>query len=432
MTRLISLTTSLVLLATVLLSTEARGKGQPHHQHLAARKADDAFNKQYLQQNYQNGDAAPGAKDGDSPGQTVIINGNGGRDKNSQRPECPTVFIGTANVNGSPTAGWQGLPQIVGFDLDRKLNVGGGVQPVYIESNKDFKKAKRVVLVQPGLPRDSWSYVNIMRNSLLCAVSRADMDVTLQDVIVAAPAWLSEDDKNAGAAQDGDIYFSSGGWAVGSQSKGPGSTSVSSMEVLDRVIDRFFSSEFPNVASVIVAGHSLGASLTQRYAVLRRPSAQDTSVSYWIGNPGSYVWPVDSTPIQAAAGCTGVQDWSYSIDNGVPAYRSADAKKNKDGVLQQYFSRKVQYALGLTDQEGGDTHCEAATQGSSHLQRGQNLEKALDGLPGGKPQSHTFNYVADTAHEDYLMMTAPESQKFLFVEGLSAQRAQNLRLVASL
>ena len=109
----------------------------------------------YLPSLYQTGDAVPGVRDGDTDGQYVIIPGQGDAD-GDQVSHCNTIFIRTANVQGDMNTGWKGLPQVVGFDLKRDLEVDtGAVLPYYEETGKDYSNVKRVVLVQPGKPRDS-------------------------------------------------------------------------------------------------------------------------------------------------------------------------------------------------------------------------------------------------------------------------------------
>jgi hypothetical protein len=95
---------------------------------LVARVADAAFNSAYLASNYQNGSAPPNAREGDAAGQTVILSTVGGSDDDSQVPDCSTIFIGSAVVAGSADGGWQALPQLVGFELDRSLVINGATQ----------------------------------------------------------------------------------------------------------------------------------------------------------------------------------------------------------------------------------------------------------------------------------------------------------------
>lgn len=144
----------------------------------------------------------------------------------------------------------------------------------------------------------------------------------------------------------------------------------------------------------------------------------------WVGNPGAYVWPSATRPITPSdTSCAStIDDWAYGVGGDLPSY-FGNMAGNVTGIYNRYFGRRIQYALGLSDNEAGDTHCEAQYQGSTHLTRGQQMQKALQAAPGGLPASQTFNYVSNVAHEDYLMMADPNSQEFLFVTDLDATRA---------
>ena len=124
-------------------------------QPLHARNPTGNFNDLYLASNYQTGAVAPGASSGDASGQDVRVGGTG-EDDDGQRPGCDTIFINTAAVGGSADGGWQETPQLVGFQVDRNLTYGSATMPVYIESGKDYSAVKRIVIAQPGKPRDSW------------------------------------------------------------------------------------------------------------------------------------------------------------------------------------------------------------------------------------------------------------------------------------
>ena len=415
----------LAALAALVLPAQAQSHRaiQQRPAHFLARQS-----QSILQSDYTNGATAPGAREGDAPGQTVVINGNGGHDSNSQRAGCDTVFIGTAEVGGSFSDGWQSMPQVLGFDTMRDLKVSGDVvQPYIMETGKDPSKIKRVIIVQPGLPRDYWKYSNLVRNSLLCAAQNQTAGIDLSTILIVAPAWLTTADQSAGAAQENDLLFRGAGWSTGSRSVGPGSASVSSFDVLDMMTAKFFDkSAYPNVNQIYIAGHSLGGSTSQRYAVLRKPTDDDANLNYFVGNPGAYVWPVTERPISNPSGgesCAAqVNDWPYGLSS-LPEYASSESDTN--AIAQRYYSRNVVYGLGLSDEEGGDTHCEAQYEGNSHLSRGQNLEKALQGLPGGVPATHKFNYVQGVAHEDYLILSDPVSQHYLFSDKIDTREGSS-------
>lgn len=390
---------------------------------LESRDPTGNFDQLYLASNYQNGSTAPGAASNDNANQQVVVGGTGA-DDDSQRPGCDTIFINTAAVNGSADGGWTEIPNVTGFYIDRNITYGTATMPVFVEANKDLSKVKRVIIGQPGKPRDAWKYSNLFRNSLNCAVANTSMAVQWNDVLVTAPIWLDMNDHNAGAGSPTDLYFSNGGWNQGSKAQGPGSADASSFDVLDSLVQRFANqSQFPALTSIIVAGHSLGGSISQRYAMLRNnDTSTEALVSYWVGNPGAYVWPSSQRPVTPSnTSCASeVDDWSYGVAGGLPAY--VKGKPAPDTIYARYRTRKIQYALGLADNGPGDTHCEAQYQGTSHLNRGENMQKALQAMAGGMPSTQSFNYVPNTSHEDYLMMSDPNSQSYLFVEGLSDPR----------
>ena len=391
---------------------------------VASRASSRVQNRQssgsIMQSDYQNGATPPGARPGDAAGQTVVIDNDGGHDDNSQRAGCPTIFIGGAAVGGSYTTGWTDMPQVLGFDTMRDLDLGDNViQPYIVERGKDASQIKRVVITQPGLPRDYWKYANLVRNSLLCASVNSTMGINRDEILIAAPTWFSTNDASAGSAQSNDLVFSGGSWATGVNSAGPNGVSISSFEALDNLVNKFLDKDtYPNVQHVVIAGHSLGGSFTQHYAMLRKSNlAQDDMLSYFVGNPGSYVWPTSNRPVQNPGGnCASTADqWGYGLQN-LPPY--GNGQGNVGDLASRYYGRNVMYALGLQDNEGGDSHCEAQYQGSSHLTRGQNFQNELKSANNGNvPSSQQFNYVANVAHEDYLIFSDPNSQHFLFAQG---------------
>lgn len=387
-----------------------------------------------MESDYQNGATPPGARPGDAAGQTVVIDNDDGHNGNSQRAGCPTIFIGSAAVGGSFSTGWTDMPQVLGFDTMRDLSVGNNVvQPYIIERGKNAANIKRVVITQPGLPRDYWKYANLVRNSLLCASVNSTLAINRDEILIAAPTWFSTNDRTAGSAQANDLVFQGGAWSTGVDSAGPNGASISSYQALDDLINKFFDkSTYPALEHIVIAGHSLGGSFTQHYAMLRKSnSAQDPSISYFVGNPGSYVWPTSDRPVSNPGGACAstADDWQYGLQN-LPPYGSGQGSANS--IASRYYGRNVMYALGLSDNEGGDSHCEAQYQGTSHLTRGQNFQKQLEQANNGNlPSSHQFNYVPNVAHEDYLIFSDPNSQAFLFKQGGSSATATAASSLAS-
>jgi len=429
----------LVLAGTAL----ALRSNSPAHQnqnrvlHPRAPTSDDPLDiANFLADNFEDDDLPIGFQSSDADGQKVILySKSNSKDVDAaQTKQCKsTIFITSATNGGSKESGWETLPEVTSFNLKRDLVIdaaSGARQPYYELAGRDPAKVKRVLIVQPGLPRDSWKYANLFRNALICAAANETIGVKLEDVIIAGPAWVNQEDLEAGAALETDVIFNKGQWAFGAISKGPGDLTTSSYSVLDALVEHYFDkAAYPNVNQIYVAGHSLGGLLVQHYAMIRKPTRDEPNINFWMGNPGSYAWPVDDRPAKPAKGlsCKSTHNtWPYGMANAteddVPTYRRSDMLEDADKVKDEYFARHVVYALGLEDHGNGDDHCEAHYQGASHLERGQNMEKALESLPGGKPKTHIFNYVPGVSHMDYPMLSSPDALWDLFGEDLDVRR----------
>lgn len=153
-----------------------------------------------------------------------------------------------------------------------------------------------------------------MQNALNVLVNRnTNPDININSVLIIGPAWLNDDDKASGSANPTDIVFHGSQWNHGGNSRFPLlEHKLTSYEVLDYFLDWVFdNATFPNMKNAVVMGHSMGAQATQRYALLKKSRWYDDNVKFWIGNPGSYAWPVDSRP-NTNASCTTGNEWHVS------------------------------------------------------------------------------------------------------------------------
>ncbi|EPQ28440.1 uncharacterized protein PFL1_04266 [Pseudozyma flocculosa PF-1] len=330
-----------------------------------------------------------------------------------------------ATVNGSVDGGWQALPEIPDFQLNRTWTVkDGAIMPFYQTANYDPKQIKRAVLVMPGKPRDCWKYTSMMQNALSVEAANSTSGVTNSSVLILGPCWMNSDDQKAGAVQPNELYWYGSQWQRGELSRGPGSASISTYRVLDGFLDMLFDKDqFPALNRVVLAGHSMGAQMVQRYAMLKKSRPYDANVAYWVGNPGSYAWP-SSERTYANSSCADVDTWPYGVGGDtkqLPAYARSDVEANKDAVVATYRSRHVHYSLGLLDNGQGDTSCQAATQGANHLERGCDIVTTLGDMAGGFPSNHTLNLMPNVSHQDYEMMSYNISLYRLFADGLDTQ-----------
>ncbi|KAL6231026.1 hypothetical protein BDW75DRAFT_221257 [Aspergillus navahoensis] len=259
-----------------------------------------------------------------------------------------------------------------------------------------------------------------MRNSLVCAAGRDSVNADMDRVLITALQWFSEQDDDAGATASHDIYFDNSSFQEGAPSLGPGDVRISSYEALDKFINSFWDkSVYPALETVVIASHSLGSQMTQRYAMLRPAQPEDPKISFGIMNPGSYAWPVSDRPEHDDNCEDTYNDWPYGIDDGqpdaFPEYVRDEVLANRSMVRERYFSRNIFYGFGLDDYGNGDQRCEAQWQGDTHLERGQNFDKMLQDLSGGFPETQSVDYIPGVGHENYDMFVSEPMQRKIFL-----------------
>ncbi|KAL4764242.1 uncharacterized protein BDW70DRAFT_156899 [Aspergillus foveolatus] len=375
---------------------------------------------EWLQENHKAGDAPPtGEVD---KHQTVVLSGTRDAYDRSQPSSCPTIMIGTAVPGGDKDDGWKELPKVTGFDVARLVvdEEANATLPYFIENTKDLSNIKRAVITIAGARRNGWQYCNDMRNALVCAAGRDSVNADMDRVIIAAPEWLNEDDHSAGAVQSNDVYFDNSSYQQGGPALGPGDVKLSSFEALDKLVSSFWNkSVYPELETVVIASHSLGAQMTQRYAMLRPAQPEDANITFGIMNPGSYAWPVSDRPEHDDDCEDTYNDWPYGIDDGqsyaLPEYVRDEVIGNRSMVRERYFSRNIFYGFGLDDHGDGDGHCEAQWQGNSHLERGQNFDKMLQDLSDGFPETQSVDYIPGVAHDNYKMFVSEPMQRKMFL-----------------
>ncbi|KIY70665.1 hypothetical protein CYLTODRAFT_419621 [Cylindrobasidium torrendii FP15055 ss-10] len=340
----------------------------------------------------------------------------------AQYNEDPTVA-------GDPDNGWQEIPQVTdativtNWVVDEKQNAS---IPVYITANQDPANVQRAVIALAGKTRDCWYYFNAVNNALYNAAEQNPDTVSRDTQSIMSPCFFSEVDVTAGAVSQGQTVWSKSGWIDGEYNKAPDSVSkLSSFAALDSLIDSYMDKNtFPNLKVVVIAGHSAGAQMAQRYLALRNTKDNDDRLHYWIGNPGSFLWLTKHRP-KANSTCEDVDEYKYGLGGSFPGYATALAKSSgRDGIVDQYMGRYAHYAFGLNDDGPGDTRCQAVTQGATHLERGSYFEALLKSLNGGElPSKTTFDYITNVSHDNIAMMNSGPGIDKLFKLDLAGSSA---------
>lgn len=269
---------------------------------------------------------------------------------------------------------------------DRSLAVAPGARlPLFASADLEGRhpEVTRAVIVLHGRLRDAATYFETGLSAREAAGPAGE------GTLIVAPQFLSRTDWEAYDLPQDVLRWTREGWEGGDDALGPnlpgshlpGSKPLSSFDALDAILARLGDrTRFPNLSRIVVAGHSGGGQVAQRYAVLSRAgdalARQGVRVSYIVANPSSYAYFTPERP-GPTAGCPGYDRWKYGVQD-LPRY----AAGADPGALEAaYVARPVTYLLGGLDTDPDhpalDKSCMAEAQGPFRLARGEFYRAAL-------------------------------------------------------
>jgi pimeloyl-ACP methyl ester carboxylesterase len=205
---------------------------------------------------------------------------------------------------------------------------------------------------------------------------------------------------------------------------------VSSFEALDAILAKLADRRlFPNLKHVVVAGHSGGAQVAQRYAIAGKGeaalSALKVDVRYVVANPSSYAYFSADRPDPAiAAACPGYNAWKYGMDERPPYLPD----KSPAALERGYVGRDVIYLLGTRDTDPNhsalDKSCMGRAQGPNRYVRGHAYVEAMAKRDNGTPHHRVWD-VEGVGHNGDKMLTSPCGLAALFeLPGCEAAKQQ--------
>ncbi len=267
----------------------------------------------------------------------------------------------------------------------------------------------RALIIVHGRLRNAQTYLQ----SGMDAAEHAGVGPT---TLVIAPQFLNGADMKRNHLGNQVLRWKGNDWMAGDASTGPGQ--ISSFGALDQIIKHLGNRTlFPALKEIVVAGHSGGGQVVQRFALTghAHPTLQTEGIRlrYVVANPSSYAYFSPQRPVKfETASCPGFNAWKYGMQH-LPAYANGQSAEQLE---QAYVSRTITYLLGQQDTDPNhpalDKSCEAETQGAYRLIRGHNY---FDYLKQRHPQlRQTLVEVPGVGHDGDRMFTSPEGQKVLF------------------
>ena len=305
------------------------------------------------------------------------------------------------------------------------------------------EKIEKVVVVVHGQGRNADGYFRHM----LAAGFLAD---ALQNTLIISPRFASNNGKSClDKLEDKEVGWVCSGpesWRSGGTRAKVSEGDLNSFDFMDAILLKLSNDKvFPNLKSIVIAGHSAGGQYVSRYQFANQMHnklavERGIQVSYVIGNPSSYTYPEASRPTKTAwpsdvaadapgympvlpktsesafvafkdrNACTAYNHWPYGLEN-----KTGYAKDIPDAKLKNQLStRPATYLLGELDilpLYGFDDSCAAMAQGPTRLARGFAYAKFVNDTLKAK---HSAIMVNACGHDARCMFTSETALPILF------------------
>jgi pimeloyl-ACP methyl ester carboxylesterase len=286
---------------------------------------------------------------------------------------------------------------------DERLTIttaqGEGTIPLHV--SRDWTQPQvdvtRTLVVIHGWPRRDL-------NGGEYAAARAGVG---QHTLIITPQFLTQIDVDSHHLSSDVLHWGLNGWIFGFDAQGP--APLSSYDVLDAILARLADRRlFPNLAMVVIAGHSAGGQLVQRYAAVGHGQGPlertGIPIHYVVANPSSYLYFSPERPVPALAECFNVDRWQYGLDGRLPRYVLEPVAPA--ALERAYRARDVVYLLGTADTDPNhrqlDRSCGAEAQGDSRFARGIGYFAYLEARASG-PLNQRLSEVPGVGHHSSRM-----------------------------
>lgn len=256
----------------------------------------------------------------------------------------------------------------------------------------------RALIIVHGVLRDADYYYDT-------GVIAANAAHALDDTFVIAPQFVEKSELKGQDVSPKTLWWT-GKWPGGSDALSP--APISTYDVFDAMLARLSDrSRFPKMREIVIAGHSAGGQIVQRYAVVgHAPQLEGGAVPVHlvVSNPSSYFYFSDWRPFPQN-GCGDFNHWRYGL-TGAPRYVAGTASM----LEARYVQRRVTYLMGTADtnpkEEDLDRSCGGEVQGPYRFARAKYFIAYLQRRhPGGTNQDYAF--VRGVPHDNRLMFSSP-------------------------
>lgn len=274
------------------------------------------------------------------------------------------------------------------------------------------------------------------------ATTAAFLDGALGDTEVIAPAIRSAEGQCHDKLEPNEVSWSCGGDSWRSGGTSPTNPHLTSFDFVDEILRRLANKNiFPNLTTIVIAGHSAGGQFVDRYEMANHVGdSLGVKVEYVVANPSSYAWPASTRPLPEGDGdpAAAVLGWKSEDPHTNFTYGPFDASKapkydvwpygledrksgytvgmSDDQLRKQLVSRPTTYLLSQVDTlplGGFDGSPNAMAQGATRRARGEAFVKYINEDLGAKAK---ILIVPECGHNDRCVYTTDAVLPVIFPE----------------
>ncbi len=272
---------------------------------------------------------------------------------------------------------------------------------------------RRAIVVIHGADGNADSYFRTTTKAAAMAGKAAE-------TLVIAPRFVQ---RREASIPPGQLVWSRGAdWRAGDLSMRDVTPRVSSFAVIDRILARLADAQvFPNLTSVVLAGHSAGAQFVQRYAIAGpEDPTPSREMLYVVANPSSFLYLDGRRPDPAQPGGFQVPDNTRCETNRFKyGFERANAyfeREPSSVMTEHYRARRVIYLAGERDTDPQhkmlDRNCAAMAQGATRFARAQAFMAYMDAFYA--PHGHKLLTVPGVGHSARGMFQSERGLAVLF------------------
>jgi len=313
------------------------------------------------------------------------------------------------------------VKRIASHSLSIKTDKGDAELPVEIsiDWSEPHPEITRALIIIHGKHRNVEGYFR----SAMHEAAKSDAD---KSTAIIAPQFLREIDIPAHRLGPKILRWSKGEWSAGEDAMAP--LPISSYSAVDSIVQQLGDRRhFPALRQIVIAGHSGGGQVVQRYAVVgRAPKAlpADIHVRFVVANPSSFLYfddirpTADGTlaPFAGAANCHNFDHWKYGPGDPPDYVGNASLAD----LEKAYAASDVIYLQGTADTDPDhpdlDKSCAGEAQGANRYARGTAYFHYIKARHPDSP-TQQFWKVPGAAHDESSMFDSECGLAALFDHG---------------